>query len=268
MNEKGEIFELEVEPLHDTAADKDCLCTCSDCATDDTGYGTDSDGINNRLDDDDDFHETNTVLDFDVENDLFKTENTDFVAVGNASADIQSIEGDIDSLFSSVNSKLQFDTLKTDSLDLTSSIGDLFVDFAGLINDVSTVSLSKKKSKTMTNPESSSKVVRNSSSKLHSESAGKRLNDSNCSCSSKESVGVEGSTLGNEKTVTLRLKYKSSDVATNTVELCEQLLGIVPGHYSSTNGNRNRRRDKRIKVRGLVPTGVSAKRPEINVGKW
>ena len=259
VNEKGEIFELEVEPLYDTSGDKDCLCTCSDCATDDTGYGTDSDVTLNRLDDNAD--------DFDEESDLFKTEINDFVASRSCSADIQSIEENIDSLFTSVNSKSQLDILKTESLDLSSNISDLFVDLTGL-NDVRTISCGRKELKTMTNPESSSKVVRNRSSKIPDESTGKRLNDTNCSCSSKETIGVEGSTVGIEKTITLRLKYQCSDVATNTVELCEQLLGIVPGHFSSTNEIRTRRRDKRIKIRGLVPTGVSAKQSEIKVGKW
>ena len=263
VNEKGEIFELEVEPLQDTSGEKDCLCTCSDCATDDTGYGTDSEVTLNRLNDDADD-------DFDEESELLNKEIDDYVAVNSSAVDIQSIEENIDSLFTSVNSTSQFDTLKTDSLDLTGNISDLFVDLPEInaVHSNLCAEITDKKNKTMTNPESVSKSVKNRRSKLPDESAGKRLNDTNCSCSSKETVGVEGNTGGSERTVILRLKYQNSDVATNTVELCEQLLGIVPGHFSSTNEIRGRRRDKRIKIRGLVPTGVSAKQSEIKVGEY
>lgn len=269
VNEKGEIFELKVEPVHDTAGDKECLCTCSDCATDDTGYGTDPDVVNNfsKLDDDE-FPEKDIICGVDGIGDLLKVGKTDSVELDCASVNLQSIEEDIDSLFASVSSKSQFDTLRSESFDLGCNIEELFVGGFSGMNNVPTDSTAKKKSLTMTNPESSSKVVRNdTTSKLHHELLTAKLSDSNCSCNLKETGGLEGSLLSTEKTFVLKLKYRSSDVATSTVELCEQLLGIVPGHFSSTSENRNRRRDKRIKIRGLIPTGVSAKQPEIKLGK-
>lgn len=270
MNDKGEIFELEVESVHDTAVDKEGLCTCSDCATDDTGYGTDNDNTNNFSRLDEDVHENDDIaLDFDGLNDLLNVGTANLGdESGYASADIRIIEGDIDSLFTSVNSKSEVDSLRADSFNLPSNIEDLFAnDFDGL-NAVTSESKYEKKSVTMTNPDSSSKVVRKDLSKHSKESVSKRLTESNCSCNSKESKTEEEGLVGVEKTVVLRLKYLTSDVASSTVELCEQLLGIVPGHFSSTNGNKSRKRDKQVKIRGLVPTGVSAKQREIKVGDW
>ena len=276
MNDKGEIFELQVEPLHDGALDKEGLCTCSDCATDDTGYGTDNDNINNlsRLDDDEQGGDITTDITSDTDglNDLLDVGTVDLNGEsGYSSTNIGVVEGDIDSLFTSVNSVhsvLEIDSLKPESFDLPANIEDIFANGFDGSDIVSAKSKYEKKSVTMTNPDSSSKVVRRKDlPKATKETDSKTLNDSNCSCNWKESNREGGSLFGVEKTVVLRLKYLTSDVACGTTELCEQLLGITPGHFSSVGGNKSRKKDKRVKIRGLIPTGVSVKQHEIKAGK-
>lgn len=272
MNDKGEIFELQVEPLHDSALDKEGLCTCSDCATDDTGYGTDNDNINNlsRLEDNEQEGDITAGITTDADglNNLLDVGTINF----RGESDIGVVEGDIDSLFTSVNSVhslSEIDSLKPETFNLPNNLEDIFANGFDESNVVSTKSKYEKKSVTMTNPDSSSKVVRRKDlPKATKETDSKTLNDSNCSCNSKESNREGDSLFGVEKTVVLRLKYLTSDVACGTTELCEQLLGITPGHFSSVGGNKSRRKDKRVKVRGLVPTGVSAKQHEIKAGDW
>ena len=272
MNEKGEIFELELEPVQDIAIDKEGVCICSDCATDDTGYGTDTDVFNNfsKLDDDTIENYCDKAPDFDIIDDLLNvgTVNIEETNIVGLSTDIRNIEEDIDHLFACVNvdSNSEFDTLKTESCNLPSNIEDLFADGFDELKAEKTKSKCNKKATAMTNPDSNTQVVRHGISKHSRESATNKLNDSTCSCSSKESSREGDVLFGVEKLVVLRLKYLSGDIACNTIELCEQLLGVIPGHFSSSNGSKSRKRDRRVKIRGLVPTGISAKHHDIKVG--
>ena len=278
VNKKGEIFELEVEPVHDTSFDKEGICTCSDCATDDTGYGTDTDNGYNfrRLDVDvqDNCHKVTS--EFDVIDQLLGigTAGLGDSGSGSLSGDFRNIEENIDSLFTTAcaGSNSEIETLKSEAFDIPDNIEDLFADgFSDLKTLKSKSKCDKsKKSATMTNPDSSSRVVRKDISKHSRESVASKLNESNCSCSSKGSLRGNETLYGAEKCVVLRLNYLTGDIPCNTIELCEQFLGIIPGHFSSSSGSTgwNRKRDRRVKIRGLVPTGIAAKYQDVKVGRY
>ncbi|KAL4230019.1 hypothetical protein ACF0H5_010406 [Mactra antiquata] len=70
--------------------------------------------------------------------------------------------------------------------------------------------------------------------------------------------------------VVMKLRHRKDEALRDltTVELCEKVLGIIPGHYGSSQSSNqsHRRKDRRVKIRGLCTNGVAAKYPDIRVG--
>lgn len=269
MNSRGEIFELQTDqfpgpPRNTAVSEKECVCVCSDCATDDTGYGTDTElhlssrKIDGRVRDTlKDFSDVDEVLNSSCVSSFDETDRPDYWK-----SNYKRVEEDIDSLFQSENLSyeqvdLDFPSLNCD-ISVPSAVDSCFVDddfddgYAVLKDVRRDCSFSSDGSKSLSD---SPRLL------------GKSYRMKKCDCESKNLLTKQTIEL------TVRLKpQKQAELKVSTVDLCEHLLGIVPGHYGSSqsaiqNGGQ-RKKDRRVKVRGLVPTGVVSKHSEVRVGTY
>ncbi|XP_060591133.1 protein inturned-like [Ruditapes philippinarum] len=267
VDKAGRIFHLELENSTDSSdsisVDKECFC--SDCATDDTGYGTDTD-LNLSL------RYRNNALklnqpDFNDVTDVLKGSSFDIPISKNSSfdisgKDIQKVEEDIDSLFQGVDAtrnKRDFDDLDVDipfDIDSCFSEGELKIDRDCLSSEYAEIIDFDYKEKSK-EPVKSKQYLEYS--KVKETTRGKQ-----CECEAKMNIGTRHCV---QVDVKLRTNKQIEEDLT-TVQLCEQILGIVPGHYGSSQSGTNghRRKDRRVKIRGLVPSGVAAKYTQIRVG--
>lgn len=264
VNKKGEIFRLELESTNSPEAglnEKDCFCSCSDWATDDTGYGTDTDvnaAVRKR-----ESSATSRQAEFNDIDDVLKGSCFDVLKNNSFDIDdieIQKAEENIDSLFQGVNVGCRENELSELDVSIPSDINSCFSreefmldncfnDYAEILDIKSDVS-SKKTGKHKDFLEYS---------KIEETMASKK-----CECESKRN-----SNHYFEINMKLRPRNGVTLKELTTVELCEIVLGIIPGHYgSSQSANQShRRKDRRVKIRGLSPNGVAAKYPDIRVGK-
>lgn len=267
VNKAGEIFHLELEHAGQSqiipSSDKECFCSCSDCATDDTGYGTDSD-LNSSLRKQDpalklnhsDFSDIDDVLKgscFDV------LKSSSFDINGKA---IQRVEEDIDSLFQGVTisqEKCDITDLEVDipfDIDNCFSEGEFKIDscFNSDYAEIKDLDCNGNRKKTVKYKDF-----------LEYSNIKENMTTKNCECETK----MNSKQHCVQVDIKLRQQRHHVPDVLSTVQLCEQILGIVPGHYGSSQSanNSHRRKDRRVKIRGIVPTGVAAKYTEIRVGK-
>ena len=281
-NNRGEIFLLELQDFKEspeqTTTDKECLCTCSDWATDDTGYGTDTDLYSSfrRGDDESLCQSTKILSEFSEISDVI-TNSTNVVA---RNTDCQVIEGgnnftqaeeDIDSLFRNVS-------VVSDSTGVNSET-DILVPNDLFSTDISQLFIGSSKGpdftkadktsvvSVMSEPDNLLNTSLNEEIPHFSRSVRKNKSSNKCDCALKHKESLKS-----DYVVSVKLRPEQRIVnGMSTVELCEYVLGFVPGHYGSANQGSNhshRRRDRRIKVRGILPNGVAAKWPNIHVGEY
>lgn len=241
--------------------DKECLCFCSDCATDDTGYGTDNElqfgvrknelRVQDPLNEFSDFEE---VLNSSSVSSLYEKEKLDVVK-----SNFKKVEEDIDSLFQGENIRqesIDFDFPEL-NCDIPTQVDSYFIDEPlddgyAVLKDIT---------------RNFSDFGRQNSSRDFAHLPSNMSGPKQCECEKKNS------TTKHTVEVTVRLKpQRIPEGKVTTVELCEHLLGVVPGHFgSSQSANQNggqRKKDRRVKIRGLVPTGLAAKYAEIKAGKY
>jgi hypothetical protein len=206
--------------------------------------------------------------DFNDVTDVLKGSSFDIPISKNSSfdisgKDIQKVEEDIDSLFQGVDAtrnKRDFDDLDVDipfDIDSCFSEGELKIDRDCLSSEYSEIIDFDYKEK--------SKEPVKSKQFLEYSKAKETSRRKQCECEAKMNVGTRHCV---QVDVKLRTNKQIEEDLT-TVQLCEQILGIVPGHYGSSQSatNGHRRKDRRVKIRGLVPSGVAAKYTQIRVGK-
>ena len=266
VDKTGEIFHLELENSTDSSDNvfNDKECFCSDCATDDTGYGTDTD-LNLSL-----RYRNNAVklhqADFNDISDVLKGSTFDIPVSKNnlfdsSGKDIQKLEEDIDSLFQGVDvtqNKCDVDDL---SVDIPFNIDSCFSEEFQIDSDclsseyAEIIDFDNERVK-----ESVKKKQFSEYNKVKETSKAKH-----CECEARMNSGTRHCVQ-----VDIKLKtHTHIEDGLTTVQLCEQILGIVPGHYGSSQSGNNshRRKDRRVKIRGLIPSGVAAKYTQVRVGK-
>lgn len=253
------MFELQLddpsEPPQSSLNEKECVCSCSDCATDDTGYGTDTDlhtSFNNldlkHRDPLDDFCNVNDVLNSSFASCLDDRISHDFVKA----------EEDIDSLFQ-FKEETNDNKFITD-FDMPDFTNDLTLDIG---NYFATETLNFETRATDT----TRKVAKEKSGGYTRFPSINMSETKKCECDKKNSPSKHSIE------VNVKLRHQQlPDGKLSAVDLCELILGIVPGHYgssqsSSSSSSSSRRKDRRVKIRGLVPTGLAAKYSEIKVGR-
>ncbi|XP_052792389.1 protein inturned-like isoform X1 [Mya arenaria] len=262
VNQNGEIFELQLEQEANSSTliglasvQKDCLCSCSDCATDDTGYGTDTDLYSSLRKND--FRTKDPLNDFNDVDDIL---NSSFASCfdDKTSQDFQRVEGDIDSLF---QSQIDYPSV-SHSEDIT--VPDLSEDFTLNIDNFFKTDSFDKMYTDVSVKNKSEQTKEKHNTFLELSSLSQNMSDSKkCECEKRNSTSKHNV----EITVKLKPKILPEDKL-STVELCEFILGIVPGHYGSsqTPNSNGRKKDRRVKIRGLIPTGPASKYAEIRVG--
>lgn len=272
VNKNGEIFYLELADSTETpvaaSLGKDCLCCCSDCATDDTGYGTDTDlyASFRKLDEDLHSKQIDSVLtecsDLD---DALQCGNfsESFNSATNYVSDISKAEGDIDNLFRTVHVSRELDMPVTDNTPLPTNINDYFSQNNHNSSPVHH-SLHSVPPKVNEHVRQSRKPAR-PKHPPRGYTASVKKGTPICECADK----VEKDSK-HEFSVAVDLSsHEQVPETLRTVELCELVLGIVPGHFGSNQSNSSlghRRRDRRVKVRAILPTGVTAKHTNILAG--
>jgi len=257
VNRKGEIFELQTDqypgpPSQYQPSEKECMCFCSDCATDDTGYGTDTELYlslqKNRLKDAlNDFSDVDEVLNSSCVSSLDEREK-----VGAWKKSFRKVEEDIDSLFQSDNFSREHIDLDFPDLqcDIPTSVDCFFdpTEFDDGYSVLGAVSENFDQGK-------SRQVIPHLPERTMKK----------CDCETQNSV------TKNTSEITMRLQpHRPPEGKLSTVELCEYLLGIVPGHFGSSqsvNHGGQRKKDRKVKIRALLPSGPATKYPEIKVGK-
>lgn len=263
VNKKGEIFQLELETFtsSDAKTDKDCNCSCSDCATDDTGYGTDPDVYSSLKQNDrvwksklSDFDDIDHVL----EGSCFELLTKNVKA--SEKKDINTIEENIDTLFQSVSvGKDKSDTVDGIDLNIPFDVGECFAKEEFLIDSLLDIEI----------PNMDQGTHRKTRKHKKEEYLDYTTIKETTSIKNYECKVKNGNAVKDLVEVTLELHpLSNTQNDMTTVHLCEQILGIVPGHYGSSHStsSSHRRKDRRVKVRGLVPTGAAAKVSEIKVG--
>ncbi|XP_053400614.1 protein inturned-like [Mercenaria mercenaria] len=263
VSKAGEIFHLEIEDASDShdfpSSNKECFCC--DCATDDTGYGTDTD-LNSSLIQRDNGLKFNQA-DFNDIDEVLKGSSFDIsksYTFDTNGKEIQKLEEDIDSLFQGVNvnqKKCDIDDLEVDipfDIDNCFSEGEFKIDsFSSEYAEIADIESKENSKDSVKHKEflEYTEIRKTSRTKLCE--CGKKMNASGRHCVQVDIKLKPNGHIENEST---------------TVQLCEQILGIVPGHYGSSQSGNNshRRKDRRVKIRGLVPTGVAAKCTQVRVG--
>ncbi|KAK3600009.1 hypothetical protein CHS0354_012670 [Potamilus streckersoni] len=269
VNERGQIFYLEIEEnIHDVSQDsishleKDCFCTCSDCATDDTGYSTDSDQISTKKEEENTFHSQSPIS---IKSDFVDCSKQINDLFNSAACDYKTIEECVDDLFRSNSGRIELDV--TDDINLIhNDISRIFRTklnqdcFNGLKRDVAEVSCDK-----------SGERFSNSNKFRTQSSASIELEDrTKCKCDKRKERDT--AEMEDERTFVMKLKsLRNKGEGWSAVEMCEKILGVIPGYFHSNgfgSSRRGKRKDQRVRVRGLVPIGVAARQANVRVGDW
>ncbi|XP_052281531.1 protein inturned-like [Dreissena polymorpha] len=254
VNKNGEIFELHLEnsvELFTQPLPSEKVSLCSDCGTDDTGYGTDNEA-----------HSVLNTGDLIPPNELAEFADcfvnytssshcaTQQKTQLNQQAAFRQFEEDIDILFQSKRNPRD----ESNEFDVAHDLTDINSYFTE--EDNRHLGFDSHKIQYFSQNETFQTLTLQPTDMLS------LVNDND-----NRSEQHRGCLPKNRLEVVVKLKPKKLQNETNsTVELCEYILGFVPGHTGTSTNVRQRKKDKMVKIRSILPNGVCARYSSIKVG--